>query len=122
MISLMESLMKKILIAFCITMLIGCGHGFEGEYISKPGSSNNLIGSFAKALGGDVQQKVVIGSDYLESEGKRAEFDDIFVRESGKDSYLVFKDGDSEEAWKIIDKNTLIQSLGFMELKLERVN
>ena len=101
-----------------IGILIGCGHGYEGEYETKAGSSNEFMNAFAGNIGG---QKVVIGSDYIESEGQRTEFDEIFVRESGGESYLVFKDKESEEAWKIIDKETLMQGNGLINVKLVRV-
>ena len=32
----------------------------------------------------------------------------IFVRESGSEKYLIFKSGENEEAWKIVDDNTLV--------------
>ncbi|MCG9697195.1 hypothetical protein [Shewanella sp. Isolate11] len=100
-------------------MLVGCGHGYEGEYQSKAGSSNELFNALADAAG---SQTIVIGSDYIESQGERTTFDDIFVRQSGSQSYLVFKDKGSEEAWKIVDKDTLLQGNTFMNIKLVRVN
>lgn len=101
-----------------ITSLIGCGHGYEGEFRTEAGSSNELLNAFSSAAG---SQTIVIGSDYIESEGQRTEFDEIFVRESGNQSFLVFKDNKSEEAWKIIDKDTLIQDHGYIKIKLARV-
>lgn len=101
-----------------IGALIGCGHGYEGEYESKMGSSNEFANAFA---GSAPSTSVVIGSDFIESEGQRTEFDEIFVRESGKENYLVFKDKESEDVWKIIDKDTLMQGNGLMNVKLIRV-
>jgi len=98
--------------------LVGCGHGFEGEYQSKAGSSNELMNAFAGAVG---TQKIVIGSDFIESNGQRAEFNEIFVRESAGTRYLVFKSNDAEEAWKIVDDNTLIQGTGLMNVTLKRI-
>lgn len=111
-------LIKYASIVALIGTLVGCGHGYEGEYQSKAGSSNEFMNAFAGAAG---SQKIVIGSDYIESQGQRTEFDDIFVRESGEESYLVFKDSESEEAWKIVDEDTLLQGNGFMNVKLVRV-
>lgn len=101
-----------------ICALVGCGHGYEGEYQSKAGSSNEFMNAFAGVAG---SQKVVVGSDYIESQGQRKEFDDIFVREAGGEKFLVFKGKDFEEAWKIVDKDTLLQSNGFMNIKLVRI-
>jgi len=81
-------LIKYASIVALLGTLVGCGHGYEGEYQSKTGSSNEFMNAFAGAAG---SQKIVIGSDYIESQGQRTEFDDIFVRESGGESYLVFK-------------------------------
>ena len=99
--------------------LAGCGgHGYEGEYESKAGSSNEFMNAFAGSAG---SQRIVIGSDYIESQGERIDFDDIFVRKSGNEKYLVFKDEESEEAWKILDDDTLMQGNGLMNVKLVRV-
>jgi len=105
-----------------LVMLIGCGHGYEGQYISKAGSSNSLIGSIASSLGSEAEQRVVVGSDYLESGGERVTFDEIFVRNSGEERYLVFKDSETEEAWEILDENTLLMSMGFMNVKLIKID
>ncbi|MDX9741825.1 MAG: hypothetical protein RBT81_11700 [Gammaproteobacteria bacterium] len=109
----------------CVAMLAiavfmsGCGgHGYEGEYESKAGSSIDFMNAFAGSIG---SQRIVIGSDYIESQGNRLEFEKIFVRQSGKEQYLVFKDGKSEEAWKILDDGTLMQGNDFMEVNLVRV-
>lgn len=113
--------MKLIKYAFIVALvgtLVGCGHGYEGEYKLKAGSSNEFMNAFAGATG---EKKIIIGSDYLESQGQRTEFDDIFVRESGEESYLVFKDSESEEAWKILDKDTLLQGNDLVNFKLVRV-
>ncbi|MCV6613871.1 MAG: hypothetical protein OIF35_02760, partial [Cellvibrionaceae bacterium] len=103
--------MKFIKYALLLTLagaLIGCGgHGFEGEYESKAGSSNAFVDAFANSAG--ISQKIIIGSDYMESDGERHSFEEIFVRESGEEKYLVFKDGEDEVAWKIVDDNTLMQ-------------
>ncbi len=100
--------------------LVGCGdHGYEGEYQAKAGSANEFMNAFAGSVG---SQSLVIGTDYIESEGERQEFEEIFVRESGADKYLIFKDDGSEEAWKILDENTLMQGNGLMNIKLVRVN
>lgn len=100
--------------------LIGCGsHGYEGEYESKVGSSIAIADTFASSIG---LGKIVIGSDFIESQGQRQKFDDIFVRESGSEKYLVFKDNKSEEAWKILDKKTLMQGNELANVKLVRVN
>lgn len=112
-------LIKYASILALVGALTGCGgHGYEGEYESKAGSSNEFMNAFAGSAG---SQRIEIGSDYIESQGQRQEFDDIFVRESGKEKYLVFKNEKSEEAWKIIDDDTLMQGNGLMNVKLVRV-
>nr|VFK22064.1 MAG: hypothetical protein BECKLFY1418C_GA0070996_11108 [Candidatus Kentron sp. LFY] len=102
--------------------LVGCGgHGYEGEYEGKVGSSDKALNNMLPDS--MPSQKIVIGTDYLEMESlgrQRQEFD-IFVRESGEDKYLVFKDGKSELMWKILDENTLVQEVGLSEVKFVRV-
>lgn len=98
--------------------LTACGHGFEGEYETKAGSSNELMDVFADVAS---THKIVIGLDYLDSEGNRSEFEEIFVRESGSDRYLVFKNAAEEDVWKIVDEDTLMKGNGLMNLKLVRI-
>jgi len=102
------------------TVLSACGgHDYEGVYETRAGSNNELLNSFVEMAGGE---KLVIGSDYIESQGKRTLFDEIFERESAGEHYLVFKTGETEEGWKIVDKNTLMQGGGLMSIKLVRVD
>ena len=99
-------------------VLAGCSdHGYEGEYQAKTGSSNEMFNNMAKSLG---SQKIIIGADYIESDGSRKSFDDIFIRESGAEKFLVFKDEQTEEAWKIVDQNTLIKGSELMNVTLVR--
>ncbi|GAA3530961.1 hypothetical protein [Zobellella aerophila] len=115
-------LVKYMLLLALAGVLAGCDHGFEGEYQTKAGSSNEMMNQLISEFSGLAgTQRIVIGSDYIEQEGQRTEFDDIFVRESGESRYLVFKDKGSEEAWKIVDDNTLVRGNGIMNMVLERV-
>lgn len=111
---------KPFLIVLLISLLTACGHGFEGEYQSEAGSSIELMDAFADIAG---SQKFVIGTNYIDdSQGNRTEFEQIFVRESGSDRYLVFKASVIEEdVWKIIDDNTLMKGNDLMSLKLVRI-
>jgi hypothetical protein len=110
--------LKLLSIAALCSLLLACGHGFEGEYQAETGSSNEFLSAFA---GMQPTRTVVIGSDYMEAEGERTEFEDIFVREKGETRYLVFKDKDTEKAWKIIDDDTLLLGNGFVNITLKRV-
>jgi hypothetical protein len=110
--------LKLASILVLMVTLSACGHGFEGEYETKAGSSNELMDAFAEVAG---SQKVVIGSNYIDSEGNRNEFEDIFVRESGSDRYLVFKTAADEDVWKIVNQDTLMKGNGLMNLKLVRI-
>ena len=102
-------------------MLAGCGHGFEGEYNEQIGSSVEFLDAFAKVTGADGKI-IVIGPDYLDTDGIRTEYKDIFVRESGSERYLVFKKDDgSEEAWKIVDDDTLVRGGGLVSITLKRI-
>jgi len=100
-------------------MLTACGHGFEGEYESKADSSIEFMEEMFSEVTGSY--KVVIGSNYIDSEGQRTEFDKIFVRESGSERYLVFKTAEKEDVWKIIDDDTLMKGSDLMSMKLVRV-
>jgi hypothetical protein len=109
---------KLVAILALMMALTGCGHGFEGEYESEAGSSIELMDVFAEVAG---SQKFVIGKNYIDSEGNRTDFEKIFVRESGSDRYLVFKNAAEEDVWKIIDDNTLMKGNDLMSLKLVRM-
>lgn len=115
-------LLKYLSIAILITSLLGCGHGYEGEFETRVGSSNEFVNAFAGMAG---SQKIIIGKDYIETRGERTKFDKIFVRKSGDEKYLVFKgksnDKNSEEAWRIIDKDTLIRDDEVFQIKFVRV-
>jgi hypothetical protein len=111
--------LKAFLLLGIAAILAGCGHGYEGEYTEQAGSSNEVLNAVANAVGG---KKVVIGSNFIDTDGQRTEFEDIFVRESGSDSYLVFKkDKDNEDVWKIVDKNTLAKGSDLASITLKRV-
>lgn len=101
--------------------LAGCsGHGFEGSYEAKVESSNEFLRSFAEQAG--MSSAIVIGEDFVEVNGKRETFDDILVRESGGNRYLVFRKGAEEEVWEIVDDNTLKEGNGVIEVVMTRVN
>lgn len=109
----------KLLIFGLAFLLTACGHGYEGEYKTQAGSANEILDAFAKVAG---EKTLVIGPDYTDSNGIRTQFKEIFVRESGSEKYLVFKkEDDSEEAWKIVDKDTLIQGGGLLSMTLKRI-
>lgn len=65
---------------------------------------------------------VIIGSDYIESDGERQEMNRIFVRESEGQRYLVMASNNEEEAWKIMDNRTLMVQDGMITMKMVRVN
>ena len=110
---------KSLSVVALSMLLAACDHGFEGTYQTKLDSGNE----FANAMvGGLLNQKIIIGKDYIETDGKRTEFEDVFVRASGDERYLVFKDKEAEEAWKIVDDKTLLQGNGFINIQLVRVD
>ncbi|UJJ30128.1 hypothetical protein [Halopseudomonas maritima] len=106
------------LAAVCLLLVACGGHNFEGVYESRAGSDNDLLAAFAELAGGG---RIEIGADYIESQGKRTTFDDIFERESAGERYLVFKRGETEEVWRIVDANTLMQGNALVNIKLVRV-
>lgn len=110
--------LKTASILLLMIMLSACGHGFEGEYETKAGSSNELMDIFAEVASSHT---IVIGPNYMDSDGHRTEFEDIFVRESGSERYLVFKNGVEEDVWKIVDQDTLMKGNDLMRIKLVRI-
>ena len=110
--------LKLAAITVLMITLSACGHGFEGEYETKTSSSIELVDAFAEIAG---SHKLVIGPNYIDSDGRRTEFEEIFVRESGSERYLIFKNAGNEEIWKIIDDNTLVQGNDLMSIKLVRI-
>lgn len=111
--------LKAILLSSLISLLIGCskGHGFEGTYELKAGSSIELLDVFSGLAGGQI----VIGRDYLETQGERSNYERIFVRESGDERYLVFTDQQGEQAWRILPDNNLEYRRGLFSYQLQRV-
>lgn len=111
--------LKTLAFAALAAVVTACGHGFEGEYYEQTGSSNELLNAFAQFAGGKT---IVIGSDFIDTDGVRTSFDDIFVRESGSQKYLIFKQADGVEiAWKIADDNTLVRGDGLVSVTLRRI-
>lgn len=103
-----------------VAMLSACGgHDFEGVYESRVSSTNETLNSLAGKISGD---KLEIGPDYIESRGKRTMFDEIFERELAGDHYLVFKRGEDEMVWKIVNEKTLLQGGDVVNMRLVRVD
>ncbi|WP_188630828.1 hypothetical protein [Oceanisphaera marina] len=112
-------LIKYAVLALCVGLLSACDHGFEGEYQTRAGSGNEMLNAFSELIG---TQNIIIGSDYIESEGQRTPFEEILVRKSENGQrYLVFKNDGEEQAWKIIDDNTLQQGNEFINITLHRI-
>jgi len=110
---------RKFVSIAVLALLTACGHGFEGEYSEQAGSSVEVLNAFAQIAGG---RTIVIGPDYIDAEGVRTPFQEIFVRESGSQKYLVFKKDDgSEEAWKIQDNDTLVRGGDLVSMTLKRI-
>ncbi|MDD2760748.1 MAG: hypothetical protein PHH11_10705 [Methylomonas sp.] len=112
--------LKWLWILWLAAILMGCGHGFEGEYKEQVGSPVEFLNTITQMAGG---RTLVIGPDFIDSNGIRTPYQDIFVRESGSQRYLVFiKEDGSEEAWKIEDDDTLVQDGGgLVSITLKRV-
>lgn len=110
----------RILAALAVAALLtACGHGYEGEYDTATEANSALMKSVVQLVG---QERIVIGDDYIETNGQRRTYDDIFVRKSGSARYLVFKRGDVEEVWEIVDDRTLRQGSGLLSVTLTRVD
>jgi len=108
---------KYSLIVFLSVMMLGCGgHGHEGHYVST--SDNKVFNALSELAG---VKKIYIGENFIEADGQRTEFDEIFVRELNSGDYLVFKSGNEEQAWLIEDNDVLVRDLGLMSLRFERV-
>lgn len=115
----MNTVLKSVSTLAVSFLLTACGgHGYEGTYEAKTNTGLESL------LGNSQDRSVVIGADFIEADGSREEYEEIFVRESGNKKYLVFKSdsGSSEEAWKIKDEDTLIQDLGLFKVELRRVD
>ena len=112
-------IIKYLVLAVCVVLLSACNHGFEGEYKIKPGSSIEVLNELSALVG---VKNMIVGRDYLESQGERTHFDKIFVRKSNNGQrFLVFKTGDQEEVWKIIDDQTLQRGNDLINVKLQKV-
>lgn len=116
----MMKIIKTVFFVTLLSFLAGCNHGFEGEYTTRIGSDNELIDGFSGLLG---EQKVIIGRNYIESDGTRTEYDEIFVRKSNNGNrYLVFKnEGSEQEAWQVIDDKTLKKGNQLVSVTLQKI-
>ncbi|MGB1542052.1 MAG: hypothetical protein ACPHBL_00865 [Spongiibacter marinus] len=114
------NLLRFIFSFTALLILHACGdHGYEGQYRLAADRADGLIGSMASVMG---VEEITIGHDFVEANGSRQVYDDIFVRDSGDRAYLVFKRGESEEAWRIKGKDTLVQGNQLMRLEYTRVH
>lgn len=112
---------KSILVALVCTLLVACGgHGYEGEYKFASSGEDDLLSGFTELLAGD--QIIVIGENYIDNDGVRDEYDEIFVRESGSKQYLIFVANGQEESWQILDDKTLMQDAGLMKITIRRID
>lgn len=104
---------STLIIGSLCLILTGCGgHGYEGEYKMENQSDGGIAGDLANSTGSNGTRSLTIGSDYMESRGRRTSFDDIFVRESGSTRYLVFQKGESEQTLRIVNDETLKKKTG----------
>ncbi|MGY6277205.1 hypothetical protein [Methylomonas sp. MgM2] len=111
--------LKQLWIMGLAAILMGCGHGFEGEYTEQTGSSVEFLNAITQIAGTNT---IVIGPNYVDSNGIRTQYKNIFVRDSGSQKYLILKkEDDSEEAWKIIDEDTLVKGDGLVSITLRRI-
>lgn len=113
---------KLLAVSALVLALSACGgHSYEGTYKMDTSKESGGLGALAGAFGAaDVE--LVIGDDYIESDGQRTEFDEIIVRESGSNKYLVMKSGDQEESLIIVNDNTLEQGNGMMRVRFVKVD
>ncbi|MFY8274764.1 hypothetical protein AAEU32_11635 [Pseudoalteromonas sp. SSDWG2] len=108
---------KYVAVLLVVLGLAGCGgHGYEGHYVST--SDNKVFNAFSELAG---VKKIYIGENFIEADGQRTQFDEIFVRELKSGDFLVFKSGNDEQTWEIDEDGTLVRDLGLMSLRFERV-
>ncbi len=109
------------------TLLAGCGNGFEGTYtVSTEGVGAEVLGAMNQMMqqvtGQSItQQTITIGSDYIETNGKRQKFKKIFERDTDNVRYLVFQQEDGQETVMVIkDDKTLVQDMGIVKQTLHK--
>ena len=123
-------LLPRTLLLILITLgLSACTtkHGHEGEYVLEPSSGieamDDMLALLSTWANAGEPALFVIGSNYLDINGSRTEYDKIFVRQSGSQQYLVFVQGNDETLWKIHNNGErLSQHAGLVQLSLRRVN
>lgn len=91
-------------------MLTGCGHGFEGDYSPEFDTGDTATD---KQLHDNYPDVITIGDNYVEADGERDTYDEVKVRDTDEGKLLVFKKGDKEENWKIVDNSTLEQNTAY---------
>lgn len=94
-------------------MLTACGgHGYEGTYESKVESG--MIGNMSKMLPKTI---ITIGDNYIESQGKRIDMDNIFVRNTNGKKYLILEKGNDEQSFEIAKDGSLVQNMGMINIR-----
>lgn len=97
-------------------LLAACGgHGYEGKWELE--SDNPTILQTIKLAGAG---SFTLGDDYIEVNGQRNNLDEIFVRESDGNKFLIMVKDDEEKAIEIIDDDTLRQEMGMFSIKFVR--
>lgn len=109
----------KLIFTLLLTFFIltGCSkkHGLEGEYTMVMTST---IPEFAEGMNsvlgflGQENKAVVIGTNYLEIDGIRTDFDRIHRKKSGSNEFLIFEKDDTVESWRIEKNGRLVQASG----------
>lgn len=96
------TLMASLLVAATVM----ADHNFQGEFRGE-----------SSGAGQSREISAIIGSDYIEMQGRRENFDSI----SERGGYLVFEVDGQEDVFEIIDDNTLRQQAGVATTELRRV-
>lgn len=96
---------KFVVLAAAAAMLVGCGgHGYEGEYSVE--FKDALFGQKHSGSGATM----ILGSDFMELEGERTQFDSIEVVD---DRLALTRDGRAVESLDIVDESTITMDTGF---------
>jgi len=121
----MKTIINTFFILILSLMVTACSgemdkNDFSGDYKMTIATDNAMM---AAAMGLDKEYKMTVSvpMGFMESEGKRQLFDEIFIRKSGDKNYLIFKQSNKEFVWTIVDKDTLTNTERNMTTTLSRI-
>ena len=109
---------KTLIVILLSILLFACGgHGYEGRYESMVVAKG--FGEITKIL---PKTTLYIGSDYIETDGRRVDMRDIYVKELDGNKYLVLVSDDGDDMFIIEPDGSMFKNMGLRKIKFTKVD